>query len=70
MPTVLDHTNRPVLVQLDVGDKTNETRFFHPLPDNLAGRGARCIVIVKGNQKKLRKQLQVLPWQRIPFHSR
>jgi hypothetical protein len=29
--------------------------------DYLLGRGARCIVIVKGNQKKLRRQLKALP---------
>jgi predicted transposase YbfD/YdcC len=36
----------------------------------LAGRDAHYIVIVKGNQRKLRKQLKTLPWQRIPLQSR
>lgn len=36
----------------------------------LAGRGAHYIVIVKGNQKKLRKQLKALPWQQIPLQNR
>ncbi|MEU1519416.1 ISAs1 family transposase [Streptomyces sp. NPDC005811] len=36
----------------------------------LLGRGAHYIVIVKGNQKKLRKQLKSLPWKRIPLQSR
>ncbi len=36
----------------------------------LADRDAHCIVTVKGNQKKLRKQLKALPRQRIPLKSR
>ncbi|MGP3948517.1 ISAs1 family transposase [Streptomyces sp. 7N604] len=35
----------------------------------LLGRGAHYIVIVKGNQKKLRKQLKSLPWKRIPLQG-
>lgn len=35
----------------------------------LASRDAHYIVIVKGNQKKLRKQLSALPWQQIPLQS-
>lgn len=38
--------------------------------DYLLGRGAHYIVIVKGNQKKLRKQLKSLPWKPIPLQSR
>lgn len=36
----------------------------------LLGRDAHYIVIVKGNQKKLRKQLKSLPWNQIPLQSR
>ncbi|MFJ9005528.1 ISAs1 family transposase [Streptomyces canus] len=36
----------------------------------LTSRDAHYIVIVKGNQKKLRKQLRALPWQQIPLQSR
>ncbi|MCX5506130.1 ISAs1 family transposase (plasmid) [Streptomyces sp. NBC_00053] len=36
----------------------------------LLGRDAHYIVIVKGNQKKLRKQLKSLPWKQIPLQSR
>ncbi|MEV7282137.1 ISAs1 family transposase [Streptomyces sp. NPDC093111] len=36
----------------------------------LLGRGAHDIAIVKGNQKKLRKQLKSLPWKDIPFQGR
>jgi predicted transposase YbfD/YdcC len=38
--------------------------------DYLLGRGAHYIVIVKGNQKKLRKQLKSLPWKQIPLQGR
>ncbi|MFD5475474.1 ISAs1 family transposase, partial [Streptomyces sp. NPDC127105] len=38
--------------------------------DYLLGRGAHYIVIVKGNQKKLRKQMKSLPWKRIPLQGR
>jgi len=36
----------------------------------LLSRGAHYIVIVKGNQKKLRKQLKSLPWKQIPLQNR
>jgi predicted transposase YbfD/YdcC len=36
----------------------------------LLGRQAHYIVIVKGNQKKLRKQLKTLPWKDIPLQAR
>ncbi|KMS77038.1 transposase [Streptomyces viridochromogenes] len=38
--------------------------------DYLLGRAAHYIVIVKGNQKKLRRQLKSLPWKDIPFQGR
>ncbi|MFF0476447.1 ISAs1 family transposase [Streptomyces sp. NPDC004284] len=38
--------------------------------DYLLGRGAHYIVIVRGNQKKLREQLKSLPWKQIPLQSR
>ncbi|MFD5114904.1 ISAs1 family transposase [Streptomyces sp. NPDC058391] len=38
--------------------------------DYLLGRGAHRIVIVKGNQKKLRRQLKSLPWKDIPLQGR
>ncbi|MFM9584199.1 ISAs1 family transposase [Streptomyces caniscabiei] len=38
--------------------------------DYLLGRDAHYIVIVKGNQKKLRKQIKSLPWKRIPLQGR
>ncbi|GGZ87460.1 ISAs1 family transposase [Streptomyces echinoruber] len=36
----------------------------------LPGRGTHYIVIVKGSQKKLSKQLKSLPWKQIPLQSR
>ncbi|MDW6064590.1 ISAs1 family transposase [Streptomyces sp. FXJ1.4098] len=36
----------------------------------LLGRQAHYIVIVKGNQKKLRRQLKSLPWKDIPLQGR
>ncbi|MFB7465168.1 ISAs1 family transposase [Streptomyces sp. NPDC056224] len=36
----------------------------------LADRDTQYIVIVKGNQKKLRKQLKTLRWDRIPLQGR
>lgn len=36
----------------------------------LLGRRAHYIAIVKGNRKKLRKQLKSLPWRDIPFQDR
>lgn len=36
----------------------------------LLGRGAHYIVIVKGNQKKLHKQLKSPPWKQIPLRGR
>ncbi|WP_308380131.1 ISAs1 family transposase [Streptomyces sp. ISL-43] len=38
--------------------------------DYLLDRGAHYIVIVKGNQKKLRRQLKSLPWRDIPLQGR
>lgn len=38
--------------------------------DYLLDRGAHYIVIVKGNQKKLRRQLKSLPWKDIPLQGR
>ncbi|WP_343241866.1 MULTISPECIES: ISAs1 family transposase [unclassified Streptomyces] len=38
--------------------------------DYLIARDAHYIVIVKRNQKRLRKQLKSLPWQEIPLQSR
>jgi predicted transposase YbfD/YdcC len=38
--------------------------------DYLLARGTHYIVIVKGNQRKLRKQLKSLPWTDIPLQGR
>ncbi|MET8576110.1 ISAs1 family transposase [Streptomyces sp. NPDC005012] len=36
----------------------------------LLGRGTHYSVIVKGNQKKLRRQLKSLPWKDVPLQGR
>lgn len=36
----------------------------------LIGRDVHYIVIVKGNQKKLRKQMKSRPWKQIPLQNR
>ncbi|MEU5345697.1 MULTISPECIES: hypothetical protein [unclassified Streptomyces] len=56
LPAALEHTNGPVLPQLDVGEKTNEIICFKPLLDTVA--------------KKLRRQLKPLPWKDIPPEGR
>ncbi|MDX2683656.1 hypothetical protein PV333_46860, partial [Streptomyces sp. NY05-11A] len=38
--------------------------------DCLLGRGAHCMVIVKGRQKKLCRQLKSLPWKDIALQGR
>jgi predicted transposase YbfD/YdcC len=46
---------------------------IHPQREHagyLLDRGAHCIVIVKGNQKELRKQLKSPPWKDIPLQDR
>jgi hypothetical protein len=51
-----------------VTSEAMHTRREHA--DYLLGREAHYIVIVKGNQKKLRKQLKSLPWTQIPLQGR
>ena len=40
------------------------------MPTTSSGRGAHYIVIAKGNQKKLRRQLKSLPWKDKPLQGR
>lgn len=42
----------------------------HEHAEYLLGREAHYIMIAKGNQKKLRKQLKSLPWKDIPLQGR
>ncbi|MER5217196.1 ISAs1 family transposase [Streptomyces sp. NPDC002838] len=42
----------------------------HEHADCLLGRGTHYILVVKGNQKKLRKQLKSLPWKQLPLQNR
>ncbi|MFG2556523.1 ISAs1 family transposase [Streptomyces sp. NPDC048581] len=65
---------QPLLDNLaDLADTVVTSDAMHTQREHaeyLASRGAHYIVIVKGNQKKLRKQLKALLWQRIPLQSR
>lgn len=65
---------QPLLDNLaDLADTVVTSDAMHTQREHaqyLASRGAHYIVIVKENQKKLRKQLKALPWQRIPLQSR
>jgi hypothetical protein len=38
--------------------------------EQITSRGAHYILVVKGNQKKLRSQLRRLPWREIPLQHR
>ncbi|MFF7888462.1 hypothetical protein ACH40F_46505 [Streptomyces sp. NPDC020794] len=51
-----------------VGSDAMHTQREHA--DYLLSRAAPYIVIVKGNQKKLRRQLKSLPWKDIPLQDR
>ncbi|MFG2236836.1 ISAs1 family transposase, partial [Streptomyces sp. NPDC048723] len=65
---------QPLLDNLaDLADTVVTSDAMHTQREHaeyLASRGAHYIVIAKQNQKKLRKQLKALPWQRIPLQSR
>ncbi|WP_328930118.1 ISAs1 family transposase [Streptomyces sp. NBC_00190] len=65
---------RPLLETLtDLAGVVVTIDTMHPQPEHatyLLGRNANYIVIVKGNQKKLRKQLKPFPWKHIPLQSR
>ncbi|MFJ5157527.1 ISAs1 family transposase [Streptomyces sp. NPDC088353] len=38
--------------------------------EQITARGAHYILVVKGNQKKLRRQLRRLPWREVPLQHR
>jgi hypothetical protein len=37
---------------------------------HIVAAGGRYLLVVKGNQKKLRKQIKRLPWSEIPLQAR
>jgi predicted transposase YbfD/YdcC len=64
---------QPLLDGIDLTDTVVTSDALHTQRDHAAyllRRGAHYIVIVKGNQKKLRKQLKKLPWEKIPLQER
>ncbi|MEV0178989.1 ISAs1 family transposase [Streptomyces sp. NPDC050625] len=64
---------QPLLDAIDLTDTVVTSDALHTQRDHAAyllRRGAHYIVIVKGNQKKLRKQLEKLPWEKVPLQER
>ncbi|MFE9454845.1 ISAs1 family transposase [Streptomyces sp. NPDC006739] len=64
---------QPLLDTVDLAATVVTSDALHTQREHatyLLGRGAHYIAIVKGNQKKLRKQLKSLPWKDIPFQGR
>ncbi|WP_405775290.1 ISAs1 family transposase [Streptomyces sp. NBC_01538] len=70
------HTCQTVIAQRQIAAKSNEIPVFAPLLDRIDLRGlvvtagGHYLLVVKGNQKKLRKQLRHLPWKQIPLQAR
>lgn len=64
---------QPLLDAIDLTGAVVTSDAMHTQREHaeyLGGRGAHYIVIVKGNQKKLRKQMKSLPWKQIPLQNR
>ncbi|WP_232486338.1 ISAs1 family transposase [Streptomyces fildesensis] len=64
---------QPLLGDIDLRGAVVTSDAMHTQREHaeyLTGRGAHYIVIVKGNQKKLRKQMKSLPWKQIPLQNR
>jgi predicted transposase YbfD/YdcC len=64
---------QPLLDDIDLRGAVVTSDAMHTQREHaeyLTSRGAHYIVIVKGNQKKLRKQIKSLPWQQIPLQNR
>ncbi|QNA72002.1 ISAs1 family transposase [Streptomyces sp. So13.3] len=64
---------QPLLDDIDLRGAVVTSDAMHTQREHaeyLTGRGAHYIVIVKGNQKKLRKQMKSLPWKQIPLQNR
>ncbi|WP_308375897.1 ISAs1 family transposase [Streptomyces sp. ISL-99] len=64
---------QPLLDDIDLTGTVVTSDAMHTQREHaeyLTERGAHYIVIVKGNQKKLRKQMKSLPWKEIPLQNR
>ncbi|MFI7368339.1 ISAs1 family transposase [Streptomyces sp. NPDC050149] len=42
----------------------------HKTAKKIVAAGGHCLLVAKGNQKKLRRQLRRLPWQQMPLQGR
>ncbi|MCX4859645.1 ISAs1 family transposase [Streptomyces canus] len=63
----------PLLEPLDLRGVVVTADAMHTQRDHaeyVLAKGGHYILIVKGNQKKLRKQLKALPWREIPLQDR
>ncbi|MFI2207594.1 ISAs1 family transposase [Streptomyces sp. NPDC020192] len=63
----------PLLERLDLRGHVITADAMHTQTDHadqIAAQGAHYILVVKGNQKKLRRQLRRLPWREIPLQHR
>ncbi|MGP4013854.1 hypothetical protein [Streptomyces sp. 4N124] len=75
LPAAL-HTCQTVIAHRQIAAKSNEIPPSPALPDRVDLRGlvvtagGRYLLVVKGNQKRLRNQLRHLPWHQIPLQTR
>ncbi|MFF3514664.1 ISAs1 family transposase [Streptomyces sp. NPDC002573] len=63
----------PLLERLDLHGHVITADAMHTQTDHaeqITAQGAHYILVVKGNQKKLRRQLRRLPWREIPLQHR
>ncbi|MCZ1004121.1 ISAs1 family transposase [Streptomyces mirabilis] len=63
----------PLLERLDLRGHVVTADAMHTQTDHaeqIAAQGAHYILVVKRNQKKLRRQLRRLPWREIPLLHR
>ncbi|WP_240136787.1 ISAs1 family transposase [Streptomyces sp. MUM 178J] len=63
----------PLLDRMDLRDHVITADAMHTQTghaEQITAQGAHYILVVKGNQKKLRRQLRRLPWREIPLQHR
>ncbi|MFD5388207.1 ISAs1 family transposase [Streptomyces sp. NPDC127074] len=63
----------PLLARLDLHGVVVTADAMHTQrdhADNIAAAGGHYVLMVKGNQKRLRTQLRELPWNEIPLQDR
>ncbi|MFD5066195.1 ISAs1 family transposase, partial [Streptomyces sp. NPDC058394] len=63
----------PLLERLDLRGRVITADAMHTQTghaEHIAARGGHYILVVKGNQKNLRRQLRHLPWRKVPLQHR